>query len=118
MLPPPPGRLTTLIVELISLCSRITFSTKRAVRSLLPPGAEPTTISTFFSGLQLAPCATQAALAQASAKPDSHLRMVIGSPRMIFMNKHQPILTAERRGPERRAGYCGLMPAALISLAY
>src|SRR5574338_893458 len=54
MLLPPPGLLTTVIGTLTSLLSTSARSTERAVLSLLPPGAEPTTISTLRWGDQLA----------------------------------------------------------------
>src|SRR5688572_2039600 len=83
MPPPAPVRLTTVSEVGNSFCSTRIFSTWRAVLSLLPPGAEPTTISTFFCGLH-APCAPQAALRPASAIPSSRLRIILFSPRLVM----------------------------------
>src|SRR5690606_19115922 len=65
MLLPPPGLFTTVRLVGTSLfCTRMR-STVRAVLSLLPPGAEPTTISTFLCGDQ--PCAAAAPAAHATS---------------------------------------------------
>jgi hypothetical protein len=50
MLAPPPGLFTTVIVLLTSLPALNMCSSVRAVLSLLPPGTEAATISTFFCG--------------------------------------------------------------------
>src|SRR5689334_12205260 len=68
MLLPPPGLLTTESVVGTSFFSLRMRSTCRPVLSLLPPGAEPTTISTLRCGLHV-PCAAHTVVAQASAKP-------------------------------------------------
>ncbi|MNC85202.1 hypothetical protein D3C83_07890 [compost metagenome] len=65
MLPPPPGLFTTVSVAGTSLPASRMRSIARAVLSLLPPGAEPATISTFFCGDHA--CAAAAALAAARA---------------------------------------------------
>ena len=49
-----------------------TFSTWRAVRSLLPPGAEPTTISTLRWGVQV--CAFALAVARRNAQTSDKLK--------------------------------------------
>src|SRR4030095_8618945 len=52
MLVLPPGLLTTLTLALTSLLATRIRSSVRAVRSTPPPGAKPTTISTFRCGDQ------------------------------------------------------------------
>src|SRR5687767_9616413 len=67
MLLPPPGLLLTVSERGMSLPWTTMRSTVRAVLSLLPPGAEPTTISTFFCGDQA--CAAAGVAPTASRAP-------------------------------------------------
>src|SRR5687767_12736866 len=63
MVPPPPGLLTTTSGVGTSLVAASVRSIVRAVLSLLPPGPEAATISTFFCGTH--PCANGAPAATA-----------------------------------------------------
>src|SRR5688572_12861811 len=79
MLLPPPGLLLTVSETGMSFPWTSMRSTVRAVLSLLPPGAEPTTISTFFCGDQV--WAHTADAASASAAPSAAKLIFICSPR-------------------------------------
>src|SRR5262245_60495972 len=71
MLPPPPALFTTATVEVTSFFPSRMCSMARAVLSLLPPGTEPATISTFFCGDHA--CAWAATEAPAS-RPANRMR--------------------------------------------
>src|SRR5687767_568894 len=78
MLLPPPGLLTTVSDEGTSLWATRMRSTVRAVLSLLPPGADVTTISTFFCGDQ--PCPPAVVPNQKSASPISARPNLLAAP--------------------------------------
>src|ERR671917_223220 len=71
MFPPPPGLFMTVNVVGTALTEASARSIVRAVLSLLPPGGDAATISTFFCGAQ--PCAKAAA----AAAPRTTLRTVV-----------------------------------------
>src|SRR5215213_1288052 len=109
MLPPPPGLLTTETVVLTSLVDASARSSVRAVLSLLPPGPDAATISTFFCGDHV--CAI-ALLAATSAAATIH-RLVFIRPssadgtasrarrvKWLFANRRS-ILQADARGDTR-----------------
>ena len=71
MLPPPPGLLLTVSEVGSRRFSVRIFSTVRPVLSLLPPAAEPTTISMFFCGDHV--CAWAQQMAQRKVAPAANL---------------------------------------------
>jgi hypothetical protein len=74
--PPAPGLFTTARVEPISLFSTMIRCKRRAVLSLVPPGAVLTMSSTFFCGDHA--CAALPALAAESASATS-TRISVGA---------------------------------------
>src|SRR5687767_4216367 len=75
MFAPPPGLFTTVIVVGTILFALSRCSSMRAVLSLLPPGAEAATISTFLVGTQ--DCA--------DAQADAAIRAMPAAYRLILM---------------------------------
>src|SRR5688572_3421008 len=113
--PPPPGRLVTLMLGNAGLaCSRL--CTTRAVRSDDPPAPDATTMSTFCAGFHSCACATPDVKAVTSTAAEKILLLDMPSSslfcdcrknpsiKMLFLPLRHP-LSAIRHPPSAMTSY-------------